>query len=319
MGEVKLSQVLTSALKVFLSLGLLAFILHQVGWEQTWASVQMAQPFYLLVALSLYLIGVAVRAYRWQILLTALRMEVSLPRLTALYFIGAFFNSFLPTGIGGDVVRIYELAKQSERSAASVGTVLIARATGLLALFLMALTALFFSYRLITPALAIAIVLLCVVAWCGAVLILKRDWLEKWGLLQVISKVRQLEKVYESVHHCGPRAIGGALAVSLIFNALLITVNYFIALSLGVKISLYYFLLFIPIISFLLVLPISLSGLGIREGGYIYLFAQAGVPAHLALTMSLTFYALTVATGCIGGIIYALEGIYDLCAKRMGW
>jgi uncharacterized membrane protein YbhN (UPF0104 family) len=123
-----------------------------------------------------------------------------------------------------------------------------------------------------------------------------------------MDKIKQLRELYESVHACGLRAIGGALAISFVFNVLLIAVNYLIALSLGVKIPLWYFLLFIPLISFLLVLPISLSGLGVREGGYIYLFAQAGVSAPLALAMSLLFYALNVAAGLIGGVLYAFEG-----------
>ncbi len=59
---------------------------------------------------------------------------------------------------------------------------------------------------------------------------------------------------------------------------------------------------------FLLVLPISLSGLGVRKGGCVYFFAQAGVSAPLALAMSLLFYALNVATGLIGGALYAFEG-----------
>jgi len=310
------SQWLISGLKICFSLGLLALILKQIGWEQTWESLRGVQLSYLVAAFGLYLVGIAVRAYRWQILLAALGMKVPLSRLTALYFIGTFFNSFLPTGIGGDMVRVYELAKQSERPAESFGTVLVDRATGLLVLFLMALAALVFSYRLIAPEVTAAIVLLSLIGWGGAALVFQRDWLEKWGLLRIVAKIKQLEKVYESVYACGLTASGGALAVSLVFNALLIAVNYLIALSLGVRISLCYFFLFIPIISFLLVLPVSLSGLGVREGGYVYLFAQAGVLPPLALTMSLAFYALNVATGCIGGIIYALEGARGLRAKR---
>jgi len=72
----------------------------------------------------------------------------------------------------------------------------------------------------------------------------------------------------------------------------------------------------IPLISFLLVLPISLSGLGVREGGYVYLFAQAGVSAPLALAMSLLFYALNVATGLIGGVLYVFEGARGYLKKE---
>ena len=296
-------------LKVCFSLALLVLLLKQVGWQQTLETLSKARFSYLAAAFVLYLVGIVVRAYRWQILLSALRMDIPLARLTNLYFVGTFFSSFLPTGIGGDVVRVYELSKQSKRPIESVGTVLLDRATGFLVLFLIALVALLFSYPLIAPNVAAAILLLCLGSWAGLGLILRRDWLERWGLLRIMDRIKQLRELYESVTACGLKAIGGALAISFVFNVLLIAVNYLIALSLGVEIPLWYFLLFIPLISLLLILPISLSGLGVREGGYVYLFAQAGIPAPLALAMSLLFYALNVATGLIGGVLYAFEGV----------
>jgi uncharacterized protein (TIRG00374 family) len=300
---------LLNLLKVCLSLALLALLLKQVGWQQTLETLGKAKVSYLAAAFVLYLVGIVVRAYRWQILLSALRMDIPLTKLTALYFAGTFFNNILPTGIGGDVVRVYELSKQSKRPIESVGTVLLDRATGLLVLFLMALLALPFSYQLIAPSITAAILLLCLGSWAVLGLVLRRDWLERWGLLRIMGKIKQVRELYESVTICGLEAIGGALAISFVFNVLLIAVNYLIALSLGLAIPLWYFLLFIPLISFLLILPISLSGLGVREGGYVYLFAQAGVSAPLALAMSLLFYAVNVATGLIGGVLYAFEGV----------
>jgi len=299
---------LLNLLKVCFSLALLAILLRQVGWQQTLETLGKARWPHLAAAFVLYLVGIVVRAYRWRILLNALKMDIPLAKLTALYFVGTFFNNILPTGIGGDVVRGYKLSKQSKRPIESVGTVLLDRATGLLVLFLIALLALPFSHQLIAPNVAMAILLLCLGSWAGLGLVLRRDWLERWGLLRIMARIKKLRELYESVYTCGPKAISGALAVSFVFNVLLIAVNYLTALSLGVEIPLWYFLLFIPLISFLLVLPISLSGLGVREGGYVYLFAQAGVSAPLALAMSLLFYALNVATGLIGGVLYALEG-----------
>jgi len=303
-------------LKVCFSLALLVLLLKQVGWQQTLETLGKARFSYLAAAFVLYLVGIIVRACRWQILLSALGMGIPLARLTVLYFVGTFFSNFLPTGIGGDVVRVYELSRQSKRPIESVGTVLLDRATGLLVLFLIALMALLFSYQLIAPNIAAAILILCLGSWAGLGLALKRDWLERWGLLRIMDKIKQVRELYESVHACGPKAIGGALAISLVFNVLLITVNYLIALSLGVEIPLWYFLLFIPLISLLLILPISLSGLGVREGGYVYLFAQAGIPAPLALAMSLLFYALNVASGLIGGVLYAFEGARGYWEER---
>jgi len=309
-------KALGSIFKIGFSLSLLALVLWHVGWGEAWESLRAAQLPYLGVALLLHVVAIPVRAYRWRILLTALGISVPLSRLTALYFVGSFFNTFLPTGIGGDIVRIYELGRRSGQPAAAVGTVLVDRATGILMLFLMALTTLPFGYGLISPQTTWLIVCLFLAGWGGLWLILRRDWLEKWGLLRILSKVKQIEEVYETVHACGVKAISGALAASFALNLLLIAANYFVGLSLGVRISIWYYLLFVPIISSLLVLPISLSGVGVREGGYIYFFAQAGVAPPQALTMSLLVYAMNLATGCVGAVLYIVEGAGGLRGPR---
>ena len=103
-----------------------------------------------------------------------------------------------------------------------------------------------------------------------------------------------------------------SVLASLVFNGLLILTNMVIADALTVDVDTGYFVLFVPLISFLLALPISLSGLGVREGGYVYLFGRAGVPPHAALSLSLSFYAVSVGTGLIGGIIYAVQSLRNL-------
>jgi uncharacterized protein (TIRG00374 family) len=304
-------------LRIVLSLGLLVWVVRQVGWPEVWQAVRRAHGPYLGAALALSLVGIGVRAYRWSILLNALDMHPSLARLTALYFVGTFFNNFLPTGVGGDVVRVYELAQESRRPAAAVGTVLLDRATGLLVLFLIALLALASSHSLISPQVASAIVLLFVAGWGGSAFVLQRNWLERLGLWRWVEKVDLLRDSYEAVAACGARAIGSAMGASLGLNVLLIAMNVLIAESLGVQLSLWYFLLFVPIISFLLVLPVSLSGLGVRESGYVYLFGQAGVPAHLALSLSLIVYAFNnVIPGVIGAVLYAWQGLRGLRHAR---
>jgi uncharacterized membrane protein YbhN (UPF0104 family) len=91
-----------------------------------------------------------------------------------------------------------------------------------------------------------------------------------------------------------------------VFDVAWIVVRYLIALALGVHLSIWYFLLFIPIISLVTLVPISFSGLGVREGAYVYLFSQVGVEALSAVSMSLGFYGLRLIGGLIGGVIYAL-------------
>lgn len=307
-------------LKAGLSFGLLALLLATVGLRGTLEAFRGAEARWLLGALALYLIGVPLRAYRWQSLLSTLHVTVPLPRLVSLYFVGTFFNNVLPSGIGGDVVRAYELTKEGVDTALSASTVLADRATGLLVLLAVALVSAVFGFRLVSPELALTIVAISLGSFAGIGLLL---WKDLWrAVSRRLPRLRSLlarkgiEDFYRSLQVYRDRSISRALFISLIFNILLIAVNYLIALSVGVRVSLLYFLLFVPLISFSLILPISLSGLGVREGAYILLFGQAGVAAPLALAMSLGFFALNVITGLIGGVIYASQGLSRWAVAR---
>ncbi|MFQ5594464.1 MAG: YbhN family protein, partial [Anaerolineae bacterium] len=296
-----------------LSLALLAFLLTRVDLQATLAAFREAEARYLLAALALYLVGVPLRAYRWHGLLSALHVVVPVRRLTSLYFVGTFFNNLLPTGVGGDVIRAYELSKDGAGPAVAASTVFADRATGLLVLLAMAMVSTLFGYRLVSPNLVLVIAGVALGSFAGVALLL---WDDLWrqvgrrlpGLRQLLAR-KGITDFYRFLQIYRGRAIVNALLISLIFNVVLIAVNELIALSMGVRVSLWYFLLFIPLISFSLVLPVSVSGLGVRESAYVLLFSQAGVGAPLALAMSLAFYVLNVVTGLIGGVIYALQGL----------
>jgi uncharacterized membrane protein YbhN (UPF0104 family) len=132
------------------------------------------------------------------------------------------------------------------------------------------------------------------------------------------SKIRlpgqeKLERFYHSVAQLGYPALGKACLVSLIFNLMLIAFNSLIALSLGVRLPLSVFVLFTPILSLTLTIPITFSGLGTRETAYITLYGAMGVPPETAVAMSLMDYVITyVVVGLIGGSLYALSGLLGM-------
>jgi uncharacterized membrane protein YbhN (UPF0104 family) len=193
--------------------------------------------------------------------------------------------------------------------------VLVDRLSGFVVLFAMACAALPFSYQLMPPLVTAVILTITILTLVGVWLALSdRVWGRLCGapLLQNLLARPRVQHFRASIAAYRTPAITKALLASLLFNILLMAINFLVALGLGVRISLWYFLIFIPIISFLLTLPISFSGLGVREGGYVLLFAQAGVPSPLALAMSLCMYAMAVATGLIGGVLYALQGYRGL-------
>jgi uncharacterized protein (TIRG00374 family) len=311
---------LFNVLRIVISLGLLALLLWKVGWRQTWETLRQGDFRYLLVAWGLYLFSMVLRAYRWQVLLVIQHLKARLSKLVSLYFIGTFFNTVLPTGIGGDVVRMYELSKYSSQGTESVSTVLVDRLCGFVVLFIMASLALPFSYHLIPRVVSAIILVITALTMLGIWLALNDTlwkWLQGLPLLSWALEKRRAQEFRRSIRAYRTPAISRALLVSFAFNVLLMVLNFLVALAYGIRISPWYFLVFVPIISFLLTLPVSLSGLGVREGGYILLFAQAGVPSSLALAMSLSIYAMTVATGLVGGVLYATEGYRGL-ERRSG-
>jgi uncharacterized protein (TIRG00374 family) len=100
---------LFDVLKIVISLTLIIVILRSINIGALWEVVRNANLWYLLAAQGLLLFGVVVRAYRWRILVQDQGVYASLRELTALYFVGFLFNNILPSGFGGDAVKMYEL------------------------------------------------------------------------------------------------------------------------------------------------------------------------------------------------------------------
>jgi uncharacterized membrane protein YbhN (UPF0104 family) len=302
-------------LRILISVGSLSFVLLTIGLERIGRTLLKADLELLLIALGLYVLGIGVRAVRWRILLVALGLDVPLPRLIYLYFAGAFFNTFLPTGFGGDVVRVLELAQEAQPTAV-LGTVVVDRLTGLTVLFAICLAALPFTLPLLPLEVWLTIGALALAGLVGAGLILQGGWLRRLGgkLPGPLSLTGQgsLARAYDAVTTCGWRAVANALLVSLLFNGLLIVMNYLAARAVGMEASPAYFLIFVPVLSLTLTLPISIGGLGVREGVAVLLFTQVGVDEALAVAFSLAVYAINRVTGLFGGGLYLAQSVKGL-------
>jgi uncharacterized membrane protein YbhN (UPF0104 family) len=180
-----------------------------------------------------------------------------------------------------------------------------------LVLFAMALLALPFTFGLLPLEVWVAISVVAVAGLVTGALVLQGRWLRKlsrWlpGPLSLTGE-GVLARVYDAVTACGWRAIGTALLISVIFNTLLVVENYLVALAVGMNLSLAYFFVFVPLLSLTLMLPISLGGLGVREGAAVLLFTQVGVDEAVAVAYSLGVYAIARITGLIGGGFFVIQ------------
>lgn len=316
--KTRVRKQLGNLLRIGISVGLLAWVLPRIGLDTLWQEIQSVRPGWLAVAFALNVAGTALRAFRWQALLGGLDLHVPIGRLIKLYFVGTFFNTFLPSGFGGDVVRVLEVAQDSRRAHEATGTVLVDRLTGILVLLAMALLALPFSLKLIPPALATGLAGLAVAGLVGGWLLFQQKLLGRLiGLIPdglPLGVKTQVEKLYAAIAGPGARALRQALVISLAFNILLILTNYTIALSVGVQVSLHYFFLFVPPTSLALMVP-TVGGLGAREWVYTELWPQVGVGPAQAGAMSLLNYGVNAATGVIGGAIYAGESLWGMVRR----
>jgi uncharacterized protein (TIRG00374 family) len=299
-------------LKVVVSLGVLAILLSKVDLEQVLQLMKEMDWLLFLAALLLFLSGSLVRAYRWGSLVWSLGVQVSWRRLVALYFVGSFYSLFLPTGVGGDAIKMYELSRDEGKTAAAISSVLVDRFLGLFVLLAMALLALVGGYRLVTPEARLIIAILFAGSLIGVVLVLQRTWIEalgrRLGLDRLLDRIEILRELYESLHLYSQAALLRATAASIIWNLILILGYYLLGLAVGIGLSLWYFFLFVPIISVLLMVP-SLGGLGIREGSTVLLFSQVGVDEHQALALALAFDLTLLISGLIGAVTYIVQGV----------
>jgi uncharacterized membrane protein YbhN (UPF0104 family) len=135
---------------------------------------------------------------------------------------------------------------------------------------------------------------------------------ERVPLFDRLLSIKAVSSLVASLQSYSRSALLRSLGMGVIFNVLLIAANVLIGLGLGADVGLAYYLVFVPLTSLVLILPISFAGLGVREGTYVYLFGQVGLAREVALSLSLLVYALgTVAPGLVGGVIYLLRGARD--------
>lgn len=314
-------KLIFNLLKILVSLGLLAFIFSSIDLEAFGRSIRAANLLWLGAALAMMMLGVVVRAYRWQILLTAIGVPVPLLNLTGIYFIGFLFNNLLPSGLGGDAMRMLELRPYAKQGSDTVTSVVVDRFLGLSALQAIAIVALLYDWRAVPAAVATFTVVIFVGGLVAGYLLINRPLYlalqKRIGLFRRITHIRMVGNLFESFQRYPLSALGRSYLVSLFFNFTLIAMNMFIGLALGVQATLVQYAVLVPITSLVLLVPISFAGLGVREETYRQLFGQIGVPSATAVAMSLLVYVFgNICTGLIGGIIYALRGARELVSEK---
>ncbi len=308
-------QTLLNLARILISIGLLAWVLTRVGLDNLLTTLAALDWGLYALALGLSTLSMGLRACRWWILLRAVNVRVNYWRVVYLYYIGAFYNTFLPTGFGGDVMRVVEFGGGASSSQAA-GTVIVDRLTGFVMLFVMALVALPFLYHLLPVAMLWVLIAVSGGVIVGATLLfegrLLRRLTARFPRALSLAGDAWLGRTYAVITACGWKAIALALFWSLLFNILHIGANALVGVALGLPVPMGVYFVFVPLATVALLVPLTINGLGFRESIYLALFPQTGVSGPQATAFSLGSYSLDLFDGLVGGVIYLAGGVSGL-------
>lgn len=302
-------------IKSLISLLLLGLIFYQIDLGSLFKVLKTINLQIFIFSWVLFLFQQLVIAYSWQILLKAQRNNVPFVRILEIHFIGHFFGTFMPSSIGMDIVRAYGLAKYLRRGVDAASSMFVCRAIGFSVFFVIAIMAAIYLYNLSSDLRILRLVLILFMAYIFALLVFLnssiRSWLGRFLEKFRISKFKnKIEDMYSSIFDCikYKKQIILLILLSFFFQILGIIIIWLIGVSLGIKVSLIYYFINIPIIMAITLLPISISGIGVREGAFVYFFVQVGAKSVEALSLSFLLFFQWIALAIMGGLLYLFTG-----------
>ncbi len=303
-------------LKVLVSLALYAIVFYATDVRAIGARLASARVDLVAACVLLYAAGQVLSAWRWHMLLSPVALDVPLPRMVGFYFIGMFFNLFLPTIVGGDVVKAVLLSRETRAPARATVSVFMERDVGLFALLAVASIAAWWAPDVVIGGLSLrALTLLLSAGFVAVNLMLLRPGIyalaDRLIARTALSRMRgRAASLYESMtpYRTAYGVLARSLVLSLAFQALVIAVVFFAARALGSDFPLTAVAVFVPLISLAGMIPVSLNGLGVREALYILLFGRIGASGEAAVSVALLYLAVTFLASLPGGIVYVLHG-----------
>ncbi|MCX7918493.1 MAG: flippase-like domain-containing protein [bacterium] len=314
---------LSFSIKISISIVLLGYLFYKIDVTGLKTSLANAQWGYVVLGLCVYIAGQVLNSYKWALLIKTKAVPIPFAKIVSYYFIGMFFNLFLPSIVGGDIPRGYYLYKDyGSRTKSktntdiaqltvveSLSTVLMQRATGLLALIIIAsLTYFFFFYNnpILTKPMQINLSILFICLLFGTLIGIAVMVKFKPTTAEAIPTGSQLKiflnDVSSYLHH--GKLFYYVILLSFIFQLLNILVNVIIGLALDVRIPFSYYYVAMPIIALLAAIPISFNGIGVRENAYVFFLGLVGVDKSVAFSFALLWLFIVIVSSLLGGPLF---------------
>jgi uncharacterized protein (TIRG00374 family) len=302
--------------KLAVSVALLSYLLSITDTAALVERLRSAHLLLLSAAVACYFTMVALAAWRWQLLLETLGVRAPLRRLGASYLVAAFFNNFLPSNIGGDIVRVRDGSRLTGSTTASLAVVAVDRILGFGALYALAAAAFVLGgpverelagARAVLAGLALLFLTLAYLYFKPGT----TRWLLSAARLDRFPWLLERFETARGAVHSFRASLGAvllALVVSLALHAILVWYYVSIARALSIPLTVSAAFLMVSLCTLLQAVPISFNGWGLREGLFTVYFSQVGLPRDSALAFSMLGAGL--------GVMLSLSGAVAWLARR---
>ena len=292
--------------KLAVMAGLLSLLYRHVDFAAFRAALAGLRWGWIPLIYALLLFNTALNSWKWGLLLKSDGIAIPLRSLMCSHLIGTFFNLFLPSSIGGDAYRVVDVGRRAGAGAKSFAAVFAERLMGFLAL---ALWGLLFSAIGWSRLPDKRILFLPVIVFA---LVQRRALVAVWGFLRM-DRLKKLDaflhRFLDSMagYHADRKLIAWVFGLSLVFQMTAIATIFCISRALHWDAPFVYFCIFVPLITLGEALPISIFGIGVRDGLYVFFFAQAGVAREQALSLALVYVLISILYSLGGGVLFLLR------------
>lgn len=311
----RVSRVIKQAIKVAVSLFLLSWLLATIDWRGCMPIIARADWVMMLLAVVLLTMERVLSVAKWLLFLKIKGSSVSFWRLFIINYIGGFWGLVLPSSVSADIVRGYYLSRVTADLKLTVTSMAADRFISGVSLVCVAFVGGWYAgckpglehLRLVTVILGAVTAAVLAILFNSAFLrwfdrkILAR--LNMWRFVQIARQWMASCLEYRQY----PTLLIKSFGLSIAVQAMRVFIFYVVSLGFGLHAPLVYFVVFVPLIMVLIMLPVSLNGIGVREVSFVGFFAMAGLPEIGAFVVSFTVSILTTLTTALGGIIYMFD------------
>jgi len=294
-------------LKAAISILLLYLSLRAVNLAALGERLSRIEPAWIAAAFALTTAQVCLLAFRWRTIVVQCGLDVRLTATLRMSFIAMFFNSVLPSTVGGDAARVVMLKRAAGGGWANAAySVVIDRIAGVTALALVVLACLPWTLQLVQDPVARTLLVLIGGGAVFAASVFMALGARRWPLLERWAATRHLAEVSRVAWRVcrNGRSLAAITATSFVIHLTTIAVTWCIVQSVAASASFTLLLFLVPPVLLVATVPVSIAGWGLREGSMIVAFAYAGLAQGDGLIVSVLFGLLSFAIGIIGGLIW---------------